>query len=126
MRSDLTPALAKRYRRVGSGPPAPAHPGEGCHCVPAAGGAERWNFGRQRVLRPRVSVAVSQARGELPKLQEGKGPREADGAQVLSPGGMRERANLGFSLLVPTPLGFPRHFRGLCVVGGWSVGHVSM
>lgn len=82
-RSDLT--RATRGRRVGSAPPAPAHLGEGCHCAAAAGGTGRRNFSHQRVLRPRVSVAVIQVRRELPKRQQGKGPLEAEGAQVLSP-----------------------------------------
>ena len=38
LRSDLSQAL--RNCRVGSGSPAPAHLGEGCYCVPAAGGTE--------------------------------------------------------------------------------------
>lgn len=68
MRSD--PSQVRRNCRVGAGSPAPAHLGEGCHCVPAAGGTESWDLRRHRVLGPRVSVAGLQVRGELPELQE--------------------------------------------------------
>lgn len=44
------PRLSSRTRA-----PRTAHLGAGCLCVPAAGRPESWDFGRQRVLRPRVS-----------------------------------------------------------------------
>ena len=68
MRSELRQAL--RNCPVGSGSPAPARQGEGCHCVPAAGGTESWDLRHQKCPAPAVSVAVIQVRGELLQLLE--------------------------------------------------------
>lgn len=70
MHSNLSQAL--RNCRVGSGSPAPTRLGEGCHCVPAAGGTESWDLRHQKCPAPTVSVAVRQVQGELLKLLEVK------------------------------------------------------